>query len=158
MSASLKAGLIGAATAVVLALLGMIPCVGLCTWILVLVLYVVVGVLAANWMEPPRDAGKGAGSGAIAGLITALVGGIVNVIISVARFTIGGGEAAMMRQLEQLPPEYLEPLRDLGISPGALVGPEWAIGGSALCCGAGLLVAAALGAIGGAITASMKRD
>ena len=158
MSASLKAGLIGAAIAVVLALLAMIPCVGLCTWILLLVLYVVVGVLAANWMEPPRDAGKGAGRGAVAGLITALVGGTANVLISAARFTIGGGQAAMMRQLEQLPSEYLEPLRDLGISPRTLVGPEWAIGSSALCCGAGLVVAAALGAIGGAIAASAKRD
>jgi hypothetical protein len=126
--------------------------------ILGLVLYVVVGVLAANWMDPPREVGKGAGSGAVAGLITALVGGIANVIISAARFAVGGGQAAIMRQLEQLPPEVFDQLRDLGIRPGMLASPGWAIGGSALCCGLGLLLAAALGAAGGAIMASLKRE
>lgn len=158
MSASLKAGLIGAAVAVVFALLGLVPCLGCITWILTLVLYVGVGVLAAIWMEPPRDAGKGAGNGAVAGLIAALGGGITNVIVSAVRFTVGGGQAAMMRQFRQLPPEFREPWRDLGIDPSMLARPGWAIGGSALCCGLGLLLAAALGAAGGAITVSLRRE
>jgi hypothetical protein len=158
MSASLKAGLIGAAVAVVLSLLGLVPCLGCITALLGLVLWVVVGVLAANWMDPPREVGKAAGSGAVAGLITALVGGIANMIISAIRFAIGGGQAAMMRQLEQLPPEVFDQLRDLGIRPGALASPGWAIGGSAVCCGLGLVLAAALGAAGGAIMASVKRE
>jgi hypothetical protein len=94
----------------------------------------------------------------VAGLIAALVGGIANVVISAARFATGGGQAAMMRQLEQLPPEVFEQLRDLGIRPGSLANPAWAIGSSAVCCGVGLLVAAVLGAAGGAVTASIKRD
>jgi hypothetical protein len=158
MSASVKAGLIGAAVAVALSLLGLVPCLGCIAAILGPVLYVVVGVLAASWMEPPRDVGKGAGGGAVAGLITALVGGLANVMISAARFAVGGGQAAMMRQLEQLPPEVFEQLRDLGIRPGNLASPGWAIGSSAVCCGVGLLVAAALGAAGGAITVSIKRE
>ena len=158
MSASLKAGLIGAGVAVLLALLGLVPCLGCITSILGLVLYVVVGVLAANWMEPPRDVGKAAGGGAVAGLITGLVGGMANVIISTVRFTVGGGQAAMVRQLEQLPPDVLEQLRDLGVRPGAFASPGWAIGGSAICCGLGLLLAAALGAAGGAIAVSLKRE
>ena len=48
MSPSLKAGLIGAAAAVVLSLLGLIPCVGICTSLLMLVLYIGVGVLVAT--------------------------------------------------------------------------------------------------------------
>jgi hypothetical protein len=158
VSASLKAGLIGAAVAVVFSLLGLVPCLGCITAVLGLVLYVVVGVLAANWMEPPLDVGKGAGSGAVAGLITALVGGIANLIIGAARFVVGGGQAAVMRQLEQLPPDVLEQLRDLGVRPGALASPGWAIGGSAICCGVGLLLAAGLGAAGGAIAVSLKRE
>ena len=157
MSPSLKAGLIGAAVAVVLALLGLIPCLGCIASILALVLYVVVGVLAANWMEPPRDAGKGAGGGAVAGLITALAGGITNLVASVIRFTVGGGQAAIMGQFRNLPPELREPFGDLGVDPGTLASPVWAIGSSALCCGLGLLLAAALGAAGGAISVSLKR-
>jgi hypothetical protein len=158
MSASLKAGLIGAAVAVVFALLGLVPCLGCITAILGLFLYVVVGVLAANWMEPPREVGKGAGSGAVAGLITGLAGGVTNLIVSAARFAVGGGQAAIMRQLEQLPPEVWEQMRDLGISPRTLASPGWAVGSSTVCCGVGLLVAAALGAAGGAIAVSLKRD
>ena len=79
-------------------------------------------------------------------------------IISVARFAVGGGQAAIMRQLEQLPPDVIEQLRDLGIRPGAFASPGWAIGGSAVCCGLGLLLAAALGAAGGAIMVSLKRE
>jgi hypothetical protein len=157
MSASLKAGLIGAAVAVVLSLLGLVPCLGCVAAILGLVLYVVVGVLAASWIEPPRDAGKGAGNGAIAGLITALGGGITSVIVSAIRFTVGGGQAAVMRQFRQLPPEFREPWRDLGLDPNMLARPGWAIGSSAVCCGLGLLLAAALGAAAGAITVSLQR-
>ena len=63
MSASLKAGLVGAAAAVVLALLGQIPCAGClaCLFVLAgLALYVAVGALAAFWIDPPRTAGAGA--------------------------------------------------------------------------------------------------
>jgi hypothetical protein len=157
MSASLKAGLIGAAVAVVLALLGLIPCLGCITSILALVVYIGVGVLTATWMTPPRDAGKAAGGGAVAGLITALGGGITSLIVSAIRFTVGGGQAAMMRQFRQLPPEFQEPWRDLGLDPSMLAQPGWAIGSSALCCGLGLILAAALGAVGGAITVSLQR-
>jgi len=158
MSASLKGGLIGAAAAVVLALLGMVPCLGCITSILALVLYIGVGVLTATWMTPPRDAGKAAGSGAVAGLITALGGGITNVIISAVRFTVGGGQVAILKQFEQLPPELREAWRDLGLDPRVLARPGWAIGSSVLCCGLGLLLAAALGAAGGAIMASLRRE
>lgn len=157
MSPSLKAGLIGAAVAVVLALMGLVPCLGCITSLLALVLYVGVGVLTATWMEPPRDVGEGAGGGAVAGLITALAGGVTNLVISAVRFTVGGGQAAVVRQFRQLPPELREPWRDLGLDPRMLARPGYAIGGSALCCGLGLLIAAALGAAGGAITVSLQR-
>jgi len=157
MSPSLKAGLIGAAAAVVLALLGLIPCVGICTSLLSLVLYVGVGVLVALWMDAPRQAGKAAGGGAVAGLITAFGGGVTNLVISVIQFTVGGGATAMMRQFRQLPPEIRDSWRDLGLDPSMLANPGWAIGGTALCCGLGMLLAAALGAAGAAVTASIKR-
>lgn len=158
MSPSLKAGLIGAAVAVVLALLGLIPCVAICTSLLALALYIGVGVLTATWMQGPGDVGKAAGGGAVAGLITAVGGGITNVVVTVIQFTVGGGRGAMMRQFQRLPPEMRDAWGDLGLDPGVMANPAWAIAGSVLCCGVGLLLAAALGAAGGAITASLKRE
>jgi hypothetical protein len=157
MSASVKAGLIGAGVAVLLSLLGLVPCLGCFTTVLALLLYIGVGVLAAAWTEEPRDAGKGAANGAIAGLITALGGGITSVIISAVRFTVGGGQAAVMRQFRQLPPEFRDSWRDLGLDPNMLARPAFAVGSSAVCCGLGLLLAAALGAAAGAITVSLQR-
>lgn len=157
MSPSVKAGLIGAAVAVVLALLGLIPCLGCIASLLALVLYVGVGVLTARWMEPPREPGKAAGQGAVAGLVAALGWGITNLVISVIRFAVGGGQAAVMRQFRQLPPELRESWRDLGFDPSTLASPLVGVGGSALCCGLALLLAAALGAAGGAITVSLQR-
>jgi hypothetical protein len=134
----------------------MIPCLGCIASLLALVLYVGVGVLTARWMEPPRDAGKAAGRGAIAGLIAALGWGITNLVISILRFSVGAGQAAMMRQFRQLPPELRESWRDLGLDPSMLASPGWAVGGSAVCCGLGLLLAAALGAAGGALAVSLQ--
>jgi hypothetical protein len=142
---------------VLLSLLQLVPCLGCFASILALLLYIGVGVLAAIWLEEPRDPGKGAASGAVAGSITALGGGITRVIMSTIRFTVGGGQAAVMRQFRQLPPELRQPWRDLGLDPGMLARPGWAVGSSALCCGFGLVLAAALGAAAGAITVSLQR-
>ncbi len=158
MSASLKAGLIGAAVAVLVSLLGVIPCLGCVASLLSLVLYVVVGILAAAWVKPRRDPGKAAGAGAVAGVITALGGGITSVLVTVIRYGFGRGHIGMMRQLRQLPPEVLEMWRDLGLDPTTMASPPWAIGSSAVCCGLGVLLGAALGAAAGAITASLQGD
>lgn len=157
MSSSLKAGLIGAAVAVVLSLFSLIPCLGCIASLLALVLYVGVGVLAAYWMKPPRDAGRAAGAGAVAGLITALGGGLTTIVINALRFSVGNAQATLQRQLRQLPPGLLEQWRDLGIDPRVLARPGWAVGSSAVCCGLGMVLAAALGAAGGAIYVSLSK-
>lgn len=157
MSSSLKAGLIGAGVAIVFSLLSLVPCLGCIASLLALVLYVGVGVLAAYWMEPPRDVGRAAGAGAVAGLITALVGGLTTVVINAFRFSVGGAGATLQRQLRQLPPQLLEQWRDLGIDPRVLARPGWAVGSSAVCCGLGMVLAAALGAAGGAIYVSLSK-
>ena len=74
----LKAGGIGAAISVILNLLGIIPLVGCCTFILTLLLWVGVGVLAGyygNKSNPMQTAGEAAKAGAVAGAVTSLVGG-----------------------------------------------------------------------------------
>ncbi len=150
-----KAGLVGAAVAVFLSLLRIVPCIGCIASILQLAVYVGAGVLAAYWLTPPRTTGDGAGAGAIAGVITALAGGIVSIIVSAAQFTLMGGQAAVMRDL---PPESLRQLEQAGIDPRLFINLGGVIGIEATCCVAGLVIAAVLGAIGGMIMASAKSN
>jgi len=153
--AGLRAGLVGAAVAAVLSLLTLVPCLGCVAGILGLVWYVGVGVLAAYWLVPPRTAGEGAGAGAIAGVITALVGGVVNMIVGAIQFSVAGGASSVMRNI---PPEVMSQLRDAGINPGDFANIGAVLGISAICCVFGLVLAALLGAVGGAIMAAAKAD
>ncbi|MEW5958946.1 MAG: hypothetical protein AB1801_14535 [Chloroflexota bacterium] len=152
MQAVLKAGGVGAAVLVVLTLLGYIPCVGCITFILTLVAYVGIGVLAAYWMAPPRTTSGGATNGAMAAVVAGLVSGLVNLVISGIYFAITGS-SQMMQALADLPPEQLAALTEAGIDPSLLAGGAGiagVLGLSAVCCGLGLVIAAALGAAGGA--------
>jgi len=150
----LKAGLIGGAVLVVLNLLGLIPCVGCITWILGLLAYAGIGALAAYWMPPVRMAGPAAGQGAMAAALGALIGGVVNTIISTVQLAVTDKSAI----LSQIPAESLEQLRQAGIDPSAFVGPGAGAGIGSVCCIAGLIIAAILGAVGGAIYASVKSN
>lgn len=154
MSPWIKAGLVGAAIVVVLHLLGLIPCVGLITCGLSLLVYAGVGALAAYWMPAPRDAGGAAGQGALAGMLAGLIGGIIYAILATVQVALTDTSAV----LSQLPPESLEQLRQAGIDPNSLMGPGLGAFTGSICCLGGLFFAAILGAIGGAIFAAMKRD
>jgi hypothetical protein len=150
-----KAGLVGAAVAVLLSLMRLVPCIGCIASILGLALYVGAGVLAAYWLTPPRTTGDGAGAGAVAGVITALAGGVVSLIVGVIQFTLMGGPEAVMHEI---PAESLRQLERAGIDPRLFVSLGGVIGIEATCCLAGLVIAAVLGAIGGMIMASAKSN
>jgi hypothetical protein len=145
MQAVLKAGGLGAVVMIVLNLLGLIPCVGCVTWLLALAAYVGVGILAAKWMNPPRTSGSGATNGAAAAAIAALVSGVIQMVVSLIYTMITGAS-----QLSQIPAEQLKTIKDMGIDPAMLAGPAAALGVGAVCCTIGLVIAAALGAAGGA--------
>ena len=151
----LKAGLIGAGVAILLVLLGLIPCLGCVTALLAVVLYACVGALAAYWLEPPRTPAEGAKVGVIAALISSLAYGVFNTVSSVIYFQVLGGRGAIMRQI---PPEAMRQLRDVGIDPRVFVSTGGVLGVSTVCCALGLMLGAALGAAGGAIMASAKSD
>jgi hypothetical protein len=154
MSPWLKAGLVGAAVLVVVNLLGLIPCVALFSCAFGLLVYIGIGMLAAYWMPPQREAGAAAGQGALAALLAALIGGIVNTIIIVVQMAIT--DTATI--LSQMPAETLQQLEQAGVDPTMFVGPGFgALIGSA-CCLTGLILAAILGAVGGAIFAAIKAD
>jgi len=155
MSAWLKAGLIGGAILLVLDLIGQIPVLACCALPLMLAVYVATGVLAASYMPPPRDAGKSAGQGALAAVLAAFIGGLLNLVISLIRTAVGG--AAQIGQIwTQLPPEVRYQFRELGVGPDFLVGFGGVSVCGSICCLGGIIVAAALGALGAAIYASAK--
>ncbi len=157
MSGWLKAGLIGVAILIVLNLIGLIPFLACITAPLSWITYVVVGVLAASYMAPRREAGKAAGQGALAALLASFGGGIVSTIIGVIRGAIGGA-AQLPQIMQQIPPELRGQVRDLGIPAEFLAGAGGAAICGSMCCLVGVFVAAALGAIGGAIYAAVKPE
>ena len=155
MSPWLKSGLIGALALIIINLVGIIPLAGCCTFPLTLIAFFIVGLLAAYWMDPPREAGPAAGQGALAALIAGIVSGILVLLIAIVQTSL----TDMSTYLRQLPPEVTsEFMRTTGISPKLLFG----VGGGAifgsLCCSVEILLAAALGAFGGAIYAAIKSD
>lgn len=154
MSPWLKAGLIGGVVLIVLNALGLIACVGLFTCILGIFAYAAIGVLAAYWLPPMRMAGQGAGQGALAAVLAALIGGIVNTIIAGIQMAVADTSII----LEQLPPDMVDQLYAAGIDLDLFVGPAGGIMTGSMCCIAGLIIAAILGAIGGAIFAAVKPD
>lgn len=154
MSAWLKAGLVGGIVVAILNLLGIIPCVGVVTCFLGFLVYIATGALAAYWMLPPRLPGPAAGQGAMAGALAALIGGIVTTIITVVQTAVT--DSATL--LSQIPPESLRQLEDAGIDPAVFTGPGMGLGVGAVCCIGGIIIAAILGAIGGAILAAVRAD
>ena len=154
MTSWLKAGLIGAAVVTILNFLGLIPCVGFITCILGLLVYIGVGVLAAYWMPPLREAGAAAGQGAMAATLAALIGGIINAVVSTIQLAVADSAAI----LSALPAESLQQLREAGVDPSVFTGPGFGAAVGSACCLVGLILAAILGAVGGAVYAGIKPD
>jgi len=161
VQAGLKAGLIGGVIALVLALIGQIPCLGgLLVCFGTLVLWIGVGAWAVSLGgEEIQTVGEGAGAGAVAGVVTATIGGVVNIVIGLVRATIFGAAAAASA-LGQIPPEAWRALRDLGIQPSLFVRWTTGFGGQlvcgSLCCLIGIAIAAILGGLGGLVFKTMK--
>jgi len=113
------------------------------------------GALAAHWLPAPRNAGTAAGQGALAGGLAGLIGGAVNAVA----LLIQSATLDYASVISDLPPETLDALRQLGITPDMIESSGGAIGGllgGACCCGGGVIVALILGAAGGAIWAAVR--
>jgi hypothetical protein len=160
MPSWLKAGLIGAAILIVLNLLGLIKFVSCLVIPLRWITYIVVGVLAASYMLPGREAGKAAGQGALAAVLASFLGGLVNFIISLIRGATTNVDqvAQALDQLNQISPEFARQVQDFGVGPEFFAGVGSVAICGTICCFGGILLAAALGAIGAAIYASAKPE
>jgi len=152
MPSWLKAGLIAGAYLIVVALIGFIPVLGCLSLPLTWIGYILAGVLAVLFLPPVRTAGQGAGQGALAAAVAQVMGGLVNIIVGIVQASSVNGEQV----LSQIPPESMEQLRSIGIDPSIIVGPAGTGSILLVCCGIGVFVAAALGAVAGAITAAVK--
>ncbi len=156
-NALLKAVGIGVGGILVLTLLSQIPLVGIACCCLVYLGYVGAGALYGLFAVrngAAADAGSFALGGGITGAAAGLVGGIVSALVALI-FTSAATITSSLQQLEQLgydvPPEVYD-LYSSGGGTGLM-----ALGGVLGVC-IGMIIAAALGAIGGAIYAAMARN
>jgi len=154
MPAWLKAGLIAGVYLIVVALIGFVPVLGCLSLPLTWIGYILAGVLAVIFLPPGRAAGQGAGVGALAAAVAQVLGGLVNIIGGMLQASSVSAEQV----LSQIPPESMEQLRAVGIDPSIFVSPAGTGSVLLVCCGIGVLVAAVLGAISGAITAAVKPE
>ncbi|MGB9775954.1 MAG: hypothetical protein ACPL7C_05300 [Anaerolineae bacterium] len=156
----LKAGLIGGGVLAVLTILtnlGMLlparasTIVSCCLCIPLFLAYPGTGALAAYWLTPPRTAGEGAKEGALAGVIAGAIDAVITLIMALLT-----GSAGLQQALQQMPPESLQALEEMGLSGLFTTG-----GVAALSCVGGIcgiLWAVAMGAAGGAILAAAQRE
>jgi hypothetical protein len=161
MSSWLKAGLIGGAALAFLSLLltisGQILGLGCGITLLALLVFAGIGALAAYWMPPIREAGPAAGQGAIAAVLAQLIGGIAFTIFGVIQTSLAD-TAALVSEID---PVFLDQLAEMGMDTQILetmLGPTGAVLNGSLCCLGGLILAAILGAVGGALFAGIKAD
>jgi hypothetical protein len=152
MPAWLRAGLIGAGILIILDLIGLIPFIGCVTIPFTLLAYALIGAMAASYLPPMREVSAATGQGALAASLAALGGGLVSLLIAAIQASSG----SMAQVLAQLPPELRRQLLESGIDPNLFLGPVGATIGGGMCCTIGILFAAVLGAVGGAIYASSK--
>ena len=145
--AGLKAGLIGMAVMVVVAVLNQFlvtsTVLSLVSCGIGVLLYVGIGVLAGLFVAAPRTAADGAKAGVIAGLIAGVVAALVGSTIMIVRLQMGHGMPGM-------DPQQLQQLLDSGMNRGVMI----ASGAAGLVCGMVLQVGAAAG--GGALSAAIK--
>ncbi len=134
MNGAWKAGLIGAAIAIGLQLIGLIPCIGpVLSCLGLLALAVAVGVLAVRMAtEPISSSGTAAGAGAVAGAITGAVSSVTGTILSALQLALGFGMANISQWYRYMPPEALEQMRRYGMDPRMMLQPR--------ALGAGLLL------------------
>jgi cobalamin synthase len=92
----------------------------------------------------------------LAGGVAALVSVLAGAVFAPLSLASSGGAEAI---LQQLPPESLAQLQQVGIDPNMLFSGGTMIGIS-LCCALpfGLLIGAILGALGGVIFAAIKPE
>ncbi len=154
MQAGLRAGGIGAAVGLVFGLLWLVPILGCVCCLVLFIVMIGAGLLAANFSPAPRTSGGAAGAGAIAGLLSGLGFGVGTTIAYTVQAATGA-TAAMAPQVTQF-------MQQLGVDPQTIASslafattPAGGAVSGSLCCIGALVLGAVLGAVGGAIGAAV---
>jgi hypothetical protein len=154
-------GIVAAAFALAMAaanflLAGLAPLATCCSLLVIPALWFVSGILATRFAPAVLTSGTASAGGAVAGAITQTIGGVVETL---ATLVVGFLEPAAA-----IPPETMRQLTELGLSPQeaqALVqyasGPVGAVLTCVCCAGAGAVLAAGLGALGGIVGRATKK-
>jgi hypothetical protein len=155
--AGIKAGIIGGAIGVVLALLQIVPWCGLLACCAFPVLWLGIGAWAVRMGgEKIETVGQGAGAGGIAGGLGGVISAMASGALTMLAYILGRrwGPAYMNFRFTL---DQLETLRRWGIEIrpfGEDLG-YW-LAGSVCVCAMGIVIAAILGAVGGLIYKAMK--
>ena len=149
----LKAGIIGTAVSIVLAVLGVIPFISCLICPITCVSWFVIplfsGFLAATWDNVGNDYTSAAKSGALAGLIIGIVSGFVSLILNVISSVFNFGLSSSYSYLED------QNLADFTFLPVGI--------GGAIICGSigfifGIIINVVIALLGGIIKAAMNKD
>jgi hypothetical protein len=151
----LKAGLAGAGVAIVLQIIGIIPCVNCLIFPITCVAWFIIplasGYLAATWAKVARDEfQKGAVQGVFSGLVLGSVSGLVSIPIQMVSILINQGQNAALSALNEQEVDYTDYM-DL---PSGLAG---AVICGFIGCGIGLVIDVLLSALGGIIKVAMSK-
>jgi hypothetical protein len=153
--AIIQAGLFGGALAAFMAILTLLPYVGLCFALpLYPVVFLLVGFVVVRIADVGLGVGQAAAGGAAAGLIASLIGGLVAMFLAPIRLNVGGGPEDLVRMLA---PETVQGLVARGLDPVMVMDFTGGIGAGMACCGTQLVTGVMLAALGAALYAAYRR-
>jgi hypothetical protein len=151
----LQAGIFGAALAVVLGIITLLPYVGLCIAMpLYPVAFFLTGLVAVRIADVQPGVGEAAAGGATAGAIAGIAGGLAAMFLAPLRLAIAGGAEEAVRILS---PEQVESLLARGLNPVAVMDFVAGVGAGMACCGLQITSGVLLAGTGAALFAAYRR-
>lgn len=153
--ANLQAGIFGAALAVVLGIITLLPYVGLCIALpLYPLAFFLTGLVAVRIADVRPEVGEAAAGGAAAGAVAGIVGGLAAMFLAPLRLAIAGGAEEAVRILS---PEMTQSLLARGLDPVAVMDFVAGVGAGMACCGLQIASGVLLAGAGAALYAAYRR-
>ncbi len=153
--AIIQSGLFGAALAVLLGFIALLPYVGWCIAVpLFPVAFFLTGLALVRVADVTPGVGDAAAGGAIAGLIAGAIGGLAAMFLAPIRLALAGGAAEVA---PLLPPSLSERLVAEGLNPVAVVDFLGKAGVGIACCSAQLFTGALLAGVAAALYAAYRQ-
>lgn len=150
----LQAGIFGAALAVVLGIITLLPYVGLCLALpLYPLVFFITGLALVRTFDRPLGVGQAAAGGAAAGAVAGVGGGLAAMFLAPIRLALAGGPEQAARILT---PEMTQSLLARGLDPVAVTDFLGGVGSGMACCSLQLLSGIILAATGAALYAAYR--